>query len=176
MTPYIKGPIQHLLIETFDISAHLTHRERISDLHVVYAKYLAIQDVAKKLSQMEVVATWTHKKPILEDIIQVFMSKSGYFNCPQKLFPKVSVIPNMQEWLENGEDALADADVWGDKKSSYKSLQEILALHNSSGGKKGKRGHKGKKKQNVPASIHSSEEVVNGKGKGERQSKDGRGW
>jgi len=59
---------------------------------------------------MELAATWTHKKPILEDIVQIFMSKSGYFNRPQKPFPKVSVIPGMKEWLENEEDA-ADAEV-----------------------------------------------------------------
>jgi len=58
---------------------------------------------------MEVARTWTHKKPTLEDIVEVFMSRSGYFNRPHKLFPKLHVIPDMKKWLENGDDAPADA-------------------------------------------------------------------
>ena len=32
----------------------------------------------------------------------------------------------MQKWLEGGEDAPAESDVWGDKKPSFKNLEEIL--------------------------------------------------
>ncbi|KIM90324.1 hypothetical protein PILCRDRAFT_1642 [Piloderma croceum F 1598] len=157
-TPYIKGPMQHILIETFDIPAHLTHRQKVSDLRVAYAKYLAIQDVVERLSQMELAATWTHKKPVLEEIF----------------FPYISVIPGMKEWLVNKEGAPATAEVWGDKKPSYTSLEEILDQYNGSSGKKGekgkkgKKGNKGKKKQQDAPSIHSSEEevVIKGKGKG----------
>ena len=173
-TPYIKGPMQRILIETFDIPAHLTHRQKVSDLRVAYAKYLAIQDVVERLGQMELAATWTHKKPVLEEIVQVFMSKSGYFNRPRQFFPYISVIPGMKEWLANKEGAPATAEVWGDKKPSYTSLEEILDQYNGSSGKKGekgkkgKKGNKGKKKQQDAPSIHSSEEevVIKGKGKG----------
>jgi hypothetical protein len=170
-TPYIKGPMQRILIETFNIAAHLTHRQKVSDLRVSYAKYLAIQDVVERLSQMELAATWTHKKPVLEDIVQVFMSKSGYHNRPRQFFPYISVVPGMKEWLENKEGAPATTDVWGDKKPSYTSLEELIDQYNGSSGKKGKKGkkgNKGKKKQQDAPSIHSSEEevVVKGKGKG----------
>jgi hypothetical protein len=144
-TPYIKGPMQHILIETFNIPAHLTHRQNVSDLHVAYAKYLAIQDVVERLGQMELAATWTHKKPVLEDIVQVFMSKSGYFNCSHQFFPHISVILGMKDWLANKEGAPATAEVWGDKKPSYTSLEEILDQYNGSSGNKGKKGNKGNK-------------------------------
>jgi hypothetical protein len=170
-TPYIKGPMQRILIETFDIPAYLTHRQKVSDLRVSYAKYLAIQKVVERLGQMELAATWTHKKPVLEDIVQVFMSKSGYHNRPLQFFPYISVVPGMKEWLANKEGAPATTDVWGDKKPSYTSLEELIDQYNGSSGKKGKRGkkgNKGKKKQQDAPSIHSSEEevVVKGKGKG----------
>jgi hypothetical protein len=92
------------------------------------------------------------------------MSRSGYFNHPNKFFPKVHLIPEMQEWLKNGDDAPEDADVWGDKKPSYKSLKEILELHESSGSKK--KVTKEKKKQKIESPSHSEEEVVKRKGKG----------
>ena len=86
---------------------------------------------------MEVAGTWNHKKPILKDLVKVFMSRAGYFGCPHKYFSKVSIIPNMKKWLENEEDAHADVEVWGDKRASYKSLQEILMSY--SGKKEGKK-------------------------------------
>jgi len=177
-TPYIKGPMQRILIETFDIPAHLTHRKKVADLRVSYAKYLAIQDIVERLGQMEVAATWTHQKPVLEDIVEVFMSKSGYHNRPRQFFPYISVIPGMKDWLANEEDAPTTEEVWGDKKPSYTSLEEILDQYNGSSGKKGKKGkkgNKGKKKQQDAPSIHSSEEevVVKGKGKGKAKMAGG---
>ena len=85
---YIEGPMQKTLIETFNIPAHLTHREKISDLRVAYAKYVAIHNMSEKVTQMELAGTWTHKKPTLEDIVKVYMSRSGYFNHPKQFFPK----------------------------------------------------------------------------------------
>ena len=60
------------------------------------------------------------------------MSKSGYFHRLSQLFPKVVEGSEMEKWLEGGEDAPEDSDVWGDKKPSFKNLKEIL------GGKKKK--------------------------------------
>jgi len=42
------------------------------------------------------------------------MSKSGYFHCPHQLFPKVVDGSEMQKWLEGGEEAPTESDVWGD--------------------------------------------------------------
>lgn len=160
--------MQQIIVETFDIPAHLTHCEKVSDLYVAYAKFLAIQDVAKKLTQMKVVGTWTHKKPTLEDIVEIFMSRSGYFNRPHKFLPKVHNIPTVQKWLENGDDAPTETDAWGDRRPSYKNLKEILAAYETSGGKKK---DKGKKKQTIDSPSHSSEEVVKGKGKEKAKAK-----
>jgi len=171
---YVKGPTQKLIIDTFDIPTHLTRREKVSDLRVTYAKYLAIQDVARRLTQMEVARTWTYKKPTLEDIVEVFMFRSGYFNHPHKLFPKLHVIPDMKKWLENGDDAPADAEVWGERRPSFKSLKEILAAYETSGRKKKeKMTNREKKKQKADSASESSEEIVKGKGKAKAKAKKG---
>jgi len=169
--PHIEGPMQQILIETFNIPAHLTHQEKVADLRVAYAKYLAIQDMVRKVTQMEVTGKWTQKKPTLQDIVEVFMSRSGYFNRPKKYFPRVHLVPEMKKWLENEDEDLSDTDVWGDKKPSYKALEEILDHHDPSGSKKKENVTKGKKKQRVESHSHSEEDVVKEKGKGKAKAK-----
>ncbi|KIM75438.1 hypothetical protein PILCRDRAFT_13523 [Piloderma croceum F 1598] len=127
---------------------------------------------------MERSATWTHKKPTVQDIVGIYMSRSGYFNRSHKLFPKlsvtpgVSVIPEMLEWLEGKEDAPTQEAVWGDKKPSFAVLSDMLDLLE---GKKKKKVTKGKGKKQVELSSHSEEEVVKGKGKGKAKAKKAKG-
>jgi len=146
------GPMQKILIDTFKVSAHLLERKKTTDLRLTYAKYLAIQKMILDVGAMERAATWTHQKPTVGDIAEVFMSKSGYFHRPHQLFPKVVDGSQMEKWLEGGEDAPADSDVWGDKKPSFNHLKEIL-----DGKNKKVTNHKRKQK--------NEEVVVEGKGK-----------
>jgi len=161
------GSMQKILIDTFNISAHLLERKK-TDLRLTYAKYLAIQKMIEDVGAMERGGTWTHQKPTVQDIVEIYMSRSGYFHRPGKFFPRVSVIPGMEGWLKNEEGALSKKEVWGDKEPSYKNLSDMLDLYESPGKKK--KVTKGKKKQVEPSS-HSEEEVVKGKGKGKAKSK-----
>ena len=158
-------------MKTLAIPPHLTHRDKVSDLCVAYAKFLAIEKAVGKLSEMEKAGTWTYdKKPTHEDIVQVFMSRSGYHNHLKRFFPKVDLIPGMREWLMNEEDAPADAEVWGDKRPSYTSLKDLLDLYDTSERKKkGKKAKRGKGEQQIDSA--SSDEVVEGKGKGKAKAK-----
>jgi hypothetical protein len=172
---HIEGPMQQILIDTFDIPAHLTHREKVADLRVAYSKYLAIGEMVRNVTRMELDAKWTHKKPTLQDIVEVFMSRSGYFNRPKQFFPRVHHVPEMKKWLENEDEDLSDTDAWGDKKPSYKTLEEILDHHDPAGSRKKKENvTKGKKKQRVESQPHSEEEVVKEKGKGKAKAKKAR--
>jgi len=40
---------------------------------------------------MERSATWYPKKPTVQEIVEIYMSRSGYFNRSHKFFPRVSV-------------------------------------------------------------------------------------
>jgi len=64
------------------------------------------------------------------DIAEVFMSRSGYFNRPRLLFPKLNL--NYQRWWNgwSGEDAPATKCCLGDKEPSFKNLKEILESQN----------------------------------------------
>src|SRR5258705_55177 len=127
-------------IESFN--ENLLHRpKKTTDLRLTYAKYLAIQKMIEDVGVMERGGTWTHQKPTVGDIAEVFMSKSGYIHRPHQLFPKVVDGSEMQKWLKGGEEAPAESDVWGDKKPSFKNLNEIL-----DGKKKKVTSHKRKQK------------------------------
>ena len=167
----ILDPLQQTLVETFNISTHLMQREKVADLRVAYAKFLDIQRVIEGVNQMELAGTWTQKKPTIQDIVEVYMSRSGYFNRSRKFFPRVNLIPGMQEWLKNEDDAPAEAEVWGDKKPSFKNLSDMLDHYKSPAKKKVA---KEKRKQQVEPSSHSEEEVVKGKGKGKAKAKKAR--
>jgi hypothetical protein len=167
-------PLQQALIETFSIPPNLRLHEKSADIRVTYAKFLDIQRVILGVGEMERSGTWTHKKPTVQDIVEIYMSRSGYFNRPHKFFPKlsvtpgVSVIPGMLEWLEGKEDAPTQKAVRGNKKPSFAVLADMLE------GKK-KKVTKGKGKKQVELSSHSEEEVVKGKGKGKAKAKKARG-
>src|ERR1700683_3709853 len=118
---------------------------------------------------MEVARTWTYKKPTVTDIAKIYMSRSGYFNHPHKFFPKVQLLPGMEKWLDNKDDAPTKEEVWGDKQPSYQNLSDMLDLRESPDKKKKETKHK--RKQKVQSSSQSEEEVVKGKGKGKAQAK-----
>ena len=156
-------PLQQIIVEIFEISADLMLREKVADLRVAYAKFLDIKRVIAGVTAMEVARTWTHKKPTVTDIAEIYMSRSGYFNRPGKFFPRVHLLPGMEKWLENKDGAPTKEEVWGDKEPSYANLSDMLDLHESPDKKKKETKHK--KKQKVDPPSHSEEEVVKGKGK-----------
>jgi hypothetical protein len=155
-------PMQKILIDTFKVSANLLKRKKTTDLRLTYAKYLAIQDIIEGVGVRERAGTWTHEKPTVGEIAKVFMSPSGYFHRPSQLFPKVADGSEMMKWLEGGEGAPAESDVWGDKKPTFKNLKEIL-----DGKKKKVTTHKRKQK--------NEEVVVEGKSKEKAKAKKAEG-
>lgn len=115
---------------------------------------------------MERAATWTHEMPTVEDIAKIFMSPSGYFHRPSKLFPKVANGSEMQKWLKGGKDTFAESDVWGDKNPSFKNLEEIL-----DGKKKKVTSHKRKQKNVVVVVQGNGKEKAKAKKAGEGSKK-----
>lgn len=126
-----KSAIQELIISTLGIPVHLTDRsiKAKADIRMAYAKYLALLDASKSMSKMVTSGTWTHKVATNDDIIEIFMSKSAYFQNHSKVFSMVHRYPPMQKWLGNGDDAPPDHNVWGYQKHTFENLKEILIAH-----------------------------------------------
>jgi hypothetical protein len=169
----LKNPMSQLIKDTLNISDGLTDHGKI-DLRMAYAKYLAIQDVDKRLAKMRTDKTWTQKSTFT-DIIQVFMSKSVYHRSPAKIFPLAPSYPLMEKWLLNTEDAPTNDEVWKGKKQTYDNLSAILSLYTQKKGK-AKDGNsadkKGKKKLQDDSFPDSSEEIAKKKRKEKEKEKE----
>ena len=168
-------PMQKMLIELFNPPAHLILHEKVSTLRLTYAKYLAIQKMIDDVGIMEEAGTWTHPtKPTVQDIAEVFMSRSGYFNRPRMWFPKVELaLPEMKKWLEGGKDAPEQSVVWGDKQPTFKNLKEIVEFHTP--GKKKKVTRKKKQQPSKSEVVVKGKDKEKGKGKKAGESSKAKG-
>jgi len=104
------GSIQAIISATLEIPDHLIDRKNGIDIHLAYAKYLAIADALDNLSDMFRSGTWklNHTN---DDVIEVFIAKSSYFRNHAKVFPLVVHYSAMKKWLERAEGAPADDEV-----------------------------------------------------------------
>ncbi|KAG6912414.1 hypothetical protein DXG01_014776, partial [Tephrocybe rancida] len=116
------------LLSRLEISEHLANRTAPS-LPFAYEKYLAHLNAAKKLEASISAGTWVGKKPTGTDMIELFTSRSMWFDSYRPNFSKVHEYPSMVTWLEDGASAPKNIDAWGVEKTKYtfKDLVEFLA-------------------------------------------------
>jgi hypothetical protein len=76
------------LIRVLDILPHLVGSGK-ANLQTSYQKYLAFLEAKNKLERVE----WQGKKPPQVELIQLFSSKSYFFEYHKRLFPKVAAYP-----------------------------------------------------------------------------------
>ena len=91
----VKSAIQELIISTLNIPIHLTDRPRKAkgDIRMAYAKYVRLMATLKSMSKLVTGGTWTHEIATNDDIIEIFMSKSAYFQNHSKVFIMVDRYP-----------------------------------------------------------------------------------
>ena len=125
------------LISLLNIPEHLAQRHQNPGLKLNYAKYKACVQAQDTLSQKFRNGTWpaSVKKPINSDIILLFASKSYWHSYMVKAFHDISHHAILQQWLEGGDDAPEDAEVWGTTQTTYNfiDLQKEKERRNSKG-------------------------------------------
>ena len=131
------GSIRAIIAATLEIPDHLIDRTKGNDIHLAYAKYLAIADALAKLSSMSRSGTWKLKNNN-DDVIEIFVAESSYFRNYTKCFSLVKHYPGMKEWLGGAEGAPDDHEVWGYDKQTFDNLFKILTLHEQRSAVKGK--------------------------------------
>jgi hypothetical protein len=144
------------LVELLQIPAHLTARTEAT-LHVAYERYQAYLSASRKLDSMVADQTWTGKRPSTIQLADLFISKTMFFSFYRRAFSKVSKFPQMVKWLQGGEDAPNDVEVWGYEKGLYNftDLLEFLEGPQASD----------------ESDSDSGEEMGKGKGKGKAKVK-----
>ncbi|TFK36080.1 hypothetical protein BDQ12DRAFT_725381 [Crucibulum laeve] len=86
-----------------------------------YQKYKHYHLAIAELSKQVKAGNWpaAYKAATHTDVVELFVSKTSWYDYYKPNFPKVSKFPLMEEWLENEEDRPDDEDVWGFKKTTY---------------------------------------------------------
>jgi hypothetical protein len=109
------------LVAVLNIPEHLAQRHTSPGLRLNYAKYQACVQAQDTLSQKLRDGTWTAgtKKPTNYDIVGLFASKSYWHSYMVKGFHDINQYPILKKWLEGGEDAPEDAEVWGTVQTTY---------------------------------------------------------
>lgn len=127
------------IINILEIPHHLLSRNNVSFCQA-YQKYVAIHETQSRIDQMWKDGVWKLEKPGVQQVIEIFVSKTSYFSNYHKTFPLISNYPQMQQWLEGGEDAPSDMDTWGFVKTvTFQDLKEFLKRKAEESSRKGKR-------------------------------------
>jgi hypothetical protein len=156
------------LLHHLGIPPHLADRTQHS-LQVSYQKYQAFLAALLVLEQKWKDGELPYdRKPSMEHVIETMQSKTFWYAYIRKYFPRVSEYPDMVAWLEGGENAPTDVDVWGVQKGQYgfgdldlylkrggrglvSDDEEELSGNKKGGKKKDKHGGKGKGKDKAGA-------------------------
>ncbi|KAF8344692.1 hypothetical protein F5887DRAFT_1075111 [Amanita rubescens] len=162
------------LVAILNIPMHLTDKEDTS-LKSYYQKYKACIQSRHMVNDMASRGQWpAQRKPSLTDLIKLFVSPSMWHSHVKKM-ARVSNYPLMQEWLEGGDDAPGDVDVWGFSKINH-NFVDLVAYFD---GYEEKKTGKGKKKEKVEEDDGGSKKkkkknVKNGEGSSKGKTRSGK--
>lgn len=118
------------LISILEIPAHLTGKStKDIGLRVYYAKYQACLKAMDLMQKKFREGTWPALKTVNRtSLIEVFVSKTMWHSHVHKYFKKIGDYPQMQIWLEGGDDTSDDLELWGVKKSSYTFIDLVTYM------------------------------------------------
>jgi hypothetical protein len=119
--------LQAQLKALLNIPETLTIWGRSGDLQLAYAKYKAFLEAQSNMQKMMADGTWTLGRVSAETLIELFASKSVWYDKHATLFPLVAKYPRLRKWLDWDEDALSSHEVWGLEKASY-SFKDLSVL------------------------------------------------
>ncbi|KAG6915352.1 hypothetical protein DXG01_012003 [Tephrocybe rancida] len=161
------------LMKKLGISEHLANHT-ITGLPFAYQKYLVYLKATKALEEMVNARTWIGKRPAGSDIIELFTSRTMWFDSYKPNFSKVHAYPTMVAWLTDESGGPSNLEAWGVEKTKYtfKDLAGFLENegHLGEGGGKGK--SKAREKKHKEKDQKASVEADEGKTKGsEKKSK-----
>src|ERR1700690_2458922 len=149
------------IISLLQISPALTSRPKVVDLRLAHSKYTAHLRAQSEMHRMISDGTWPLEPVTMQDLIEIFVSKSVYHASYQKYFSKAQKYPQIIAWLLNDQDSPTSHDVFGLQKSVYtfKDLRALLESLDASSGKKRKTsvedgGRERKKSKKASSSKH----------------------
>lgn len=125
------------LVALFDIPLAVMERPASLSLRFAFQKFQAFESVQEEVRIRIADGTWVGKSPSKDDVIEIFISKSVWYNR-FKHFDHVDPKSKLYLWLEGKAGAPSGLEVFGIKKDNYSWADLILAIQkqNTMGGKK----------------------------------------
>ena len=130
------------VISILDIPVQLTGKStKDAGLRLYYAKYQACLKALDTMQKKFKDGTWPGVKMLSRtSIVEIFVSKTMWHSHVHKYFKNIADYAEMQMWLEEGDNAPDDMELWGMEKTSYtfNDLAEYLESQDRMKAKKGK--------------------------------------
>jgi hypothetical protein len=106
------------LIMELQVPVHLTDRSD-APLRVAYQRWKAHHAAVNTLTKRLAEGTWPFKRPTAKHLNEMFTSKSNWHQYYVDAFEDLSDFPEMLLWLEQGDDAPSNVEVWGVDKDNF---------------------------------------------------------
>ena len=158
------------MAQSLEISPHLMDRASgLTNLLRAYEQWKAYHETTATIAELVADGMWP-RKPIGEDVIEIFVAKSTWYKQYVPAFKPLSNYPAMRNWLDETEDAPSGEDLFGVDKPLY-TITDLLDYYARMKAKRGK------KKEVEVGNSKKAAKKVKGVEKGPKQaesSKHGR--
>jgi hypothetical protein len=124
--------LRERLVEELGIDVFFTNRSK-TGIRFCWGRYLAIAQALEQAQTTFKAGSWPSDLPAFNDvlIIEVFISKSAWYNQKNNFAAIQKNYPDMVAWLEQDmSDEDEDREVWGEHREKYtlEDLKEYLDL------------------------------------------------
>lgn len=124
--------LRNRLVEELGINTFFTNHSQ-TGIHFCWGRYLAITKAIEQAQITFKAGSWPSDLPAFNEvlIVEVFVSKSAWYNQKNAFATIKKSYTNMVEWLDREtSDVDEDQEVWGDYREKYtlEDLKEYLDL------------------------------------------------
>ena len=126
----MSAALRDRLVEELGIDGYFTNRTK-TGIHFCWGRYLAITKAIEQAQVTSKAGSWPSDLPAFNDvlIVEVFISKSAWYNQKNNFALVQKHYPGMVEWLDQDiSDQNEDVEVWGEYRDKYtlEDLKEYL--------------------------------------------------
>jgi hypothetical protein len=159
----MSSTLRDRLVEELGIDIFFTNRSK-TGIRFCWGHYLAITKAIEQAQTTFKAGSWPSELPAFNEvlIVEVFISKSAWYNQKNYFGAVRKNYPEMVEWLDqDGLNEDEDREVWGEHREKYtlEDLKEFLDL----GGRL--------KRTRAASHARSSDDHLPNKGKGKSHKK-----
>jgi hypothetical protein len=148
------------LVQELKVPVHLTDRSD-APLRIAYQRWKAHHAAVDTLTKRLADGRWPFKRPTAKQLIEMFTSKSNWHQYYVSAFEDLSDNPDMLSWLEQGDDAPSNVEVWGVDKDNF-HFKDMDSYQSRMKKRSGKRKEREVKEEEEKGRSHKKKGKVTG--------------